>query len=221
MTEHITLEAIDVDGAIQEAAADAGDTRSDFLRKGLFAGGSLVAGGVLMGGMPAIAEAKPSAKQDRAILNYALTLEYLEAEFYKQAVASGALTGAALELGKVIAEHEAAHVKALKKALGRSAVKSPTFAFGETVTNQDKFLATAFVLENTGVAAYLGQANLPKADVPARVRARRRRGSPWRSRVEYSASLASPTTAALAGMSPFTWWGFGERAGPPRGEPSA
>ncbi len=70
-------------------------------------------------------------------------------------------------------------------------------------------------------AAYLGQANLPKADVPARVRARRRRGSPWRSRVEYSASLASPTTAALAGMSPFTWWGFGERAGPPRGEPSA
>ncbi len=163
MTEHITLEAIDVDGAIQEAAADAGNTRSDFLRKGLFAGGSLVAGGVLMGGMPAIAEAKPSAKQDRAILNYALTLEYLEAEFYKQAVASGALTGAALELGKVIAAHEAAHVKALKKALGRNAVKSPTFAFGETVTNQDKFLATAFVLENTGVAAYLGQAGRIKS----------------------------------------------------------
>ena len=46
----------------------------------------------------------------------------------------------------------------LKKALGSKAVKSPTFDFGATVTNQDKFLATAFVLENTGIAAYLGQA---------------------------------------------------------------
>ena len=159
MTEHITLEAIDTDGAIQEAADAAGlGTRSDFFRKSIYAGGTLAAGGLLMGGMPALASARPSAKQDVKILNFALTLEYLEAAFYKQATSRGALSGAALDLAKVIAHHEREHVAFLKKALGHKAVKSPTFDFGDTVTNQDKFLATAFVLENTGVSAYLGQA---------------------------------------------------------------
>jgi len=159
MTNHITMQTIDTDGAIQEAADLTGmDTRADFFRKSIYAGGSLLAGGVLMGGMPALANAKPSAKQDIAILNFALTLEYLEASFYKQAVASGALSGAAADLAKVISKHEDDHVKFLKKALGSKAVKSPTFDFKDTVTNQDKFLATAFVLENTGVSAYLGQA---------------------------------------------------------------
>lgn len=159
MSNHITLEMIDADGAIQEAADDAGlDTRADFFRKSIYAGGTLAASGLVMGGMPALASAKPSAKQDIKILNFALTLEYLEAAFYKQATSGSALSGPASDLAQVITTHEVAHVKFLKKALGRHAVKSPTFDFGDTVTNQDKFLATAFVLENTGVSAYLGQA---------------------------------------------------------------
>lgn len=159
MSSKITIQTLDNDGAVQEAAERAGfDTRSDFFRKSIYAGGSLVAGGVLMGGMPSLASAAPSAKQDIAILNFALTLEYLEGSFYKQAIANGGLSGAALKLTKVIATHEAAHVAFLKKALGSKAVKSPKFDFGATVTDQKKFLATAFVLENTGVQAYLGQA---------------------------------------------------------------
>lgn len=159
MTDHITLEMIDTDAAIQEAADSAGlDTRSGFFRKSIYAGGTLAAGGLLMGGMPALASAKPSAAQDIKILNFALTLEYLEAAFYKQATSGSALSGPALELAKVITQHEVAHVTFLKKALGSKAVKSPKFDFKDTVTNQDKFLATAFVLENTGVQAYLGQA---------------------------------------------------------------
>jgi hypothetical protein len=159
MSDHITLEVVDADGAIREAAdAVHGDTRADLFRKAGIAGGSLMAGGVLMGGLPALAAAKPSKKQDVKILNYALTLEYLEAAFYKQAVANGGLSGPALALATVIRDHEVAHVKFLKKALGGAAVKSPTFDFGDTVMNQDKFLQTAFVLENTGVSAYLGQA---------------------------------------------------------------
>lgn len=159
MTDHITLEMIDADGAIQEAAEAGGlDSRADFFRKSIYAGGTLAASGLLMGGMPALANAKPSAKQDIKILNFALTLEYLEAAFYRQAVGSGALSGATADLAHVIKSHEVAHVKFLKKALGSHAVKSPTFNFGDTVTNQDKFLATAYVLENTGVSAYLGQA---------------------------------------------------------------
>lgn len=159
MKDVITLEVVDSDGAIREAAdAVFNDTRADFFRRAGVAGGSLLAGGVLMGGLPSLAAAKPSKKQDVKILNYALTLEYLEAEFYRQAVANGAATGAALALATVIRDHEIAHVKFLKKALGRAAVKSPKFNFGDTVTNSDKFLQTAYVLENTGVAAYLGQA---------------------------------------------------------------
>ena len=159
MTDVITLEVVDADGAIREAAEAAHDaTRADFFRRAGIAGGTLVAGGVLMGGLPSLAAAAPSKKQDVKILNYALTLEYLEAAFYKQAVANGAATGAALALATVIRDHEVAHVKFLKKALGKAAVKSPSFDFGDTVTDPNKFLQTAFVLENTGVSAYLGQA---------------------------------------------------------------
>jgi rubrerythrin len=159
MTDHISLRTIDTDGAIQEAAEDAGlSTRSDFFRKSIYAGGTLAAGGLLMGGMPALAAAKPSGKQDIRILNFALTLEYLEAAFYAEALSNRAVHGKTRELALVIAKHEADHVAFLKQALGRKAVASPTFDFGDTVTNQDKFLATAYVLENTGVSAYLGQA---------------------------------------------------------------
>jgi hypothetical protein len=164
MTDLITLEMIDADGAITENAEAAGlNTRADFFRKSIYAGGTLAAGGLLMGGMPAIANAKPSAAQDVKILNYALTLEYLEAAFYKQAVAGGALSGAALSLAQVISDHEAAHVTFLKKALGKKAVKSPKFDFKGTTADQTKFLETAFVLENTGVSAYLGQAGRIKS----------------------------------------------------------
>jgi len=159
MSDLITLDVVDADGAIREAADAVDlDTRKDFFRRAGVAGGSLIAGGVLMGGMPSLAAAAPSKKQDVKILNYALTLEYLEAAFYKQAVANGAATGPALALATVIRDHEAAHVKFLKKALGKAAVKSPKFDFGDTVKDPTKFLETAFVLENTGVSAYLGQA---------------------------------------------------------------
>ncbi len=62
---------------------------------------------------------------DIDILNYALTLEYLEAAFYKEALAKGALSGATKKYATVVAADEAAHVKALKGALGSKAVKTP------------------------------------------------------------------------------------------------
>jgi len=157
LTDMISIETLDQDGALREAAVDA-DTRAGFLRKAGVAGGSLLASGVLMGGLPALASARPSKRHDVAILNYALTLEYLEAAFYREAVRKGRFDGRIGAFAKLVAEHEAAHVKALKGVLGRAAVKSPKFDFADTTTNEDKFKATAFVLENTGVAAYSGQA---------------------------------------------------------------
>jgi hypothetical protein len=163
VSQLITLEALDQDGAIRETAEAAGATRSDFLKRTGLAGAGFLAGGVLFSGFVSPAEAaistrNRSKKNDVRILNYALTLEYLESTFYNQANASGALTDQRVkEFAKVTGAHENAHVKALKAALGSAAVRKPKFDFGDTVTNQDKFRQTAQVLEDTGVAAYAGQ----------------------------------------------------------------
>ena len=158
MSDALNLAAIDIDGAVREMdEAVAGDSRADFFRKAAIGGAGIVGGGVLLG-LPAMAMASPSKKQDVAILNYALTLEYLEAAFYNEAVAGGALNAEVLAAAKTVASHENAHVTFLKKALGSAAVKKPKFDFKGTTMDQAKFVATATVLEDTGVAAYSGQA---------------------------------------------------------------
>ncbi|MDX6513098.1 MAG: hypothetical protein QOE36_2602 [Gaiellaceae bacterium] len=160
MFEELTLEDLDRDGAIQETqeAALEGSTRGDFLRKAGLGAGAVVGGGALMGAFPALASAGARvAKSDVAILNFALTLEYLEAAFYTQAVASGALTGDLAKFAGIVKGHEVAHVAFLKGALGKAAVKKPKFDFKGTTSDAKKFAATAQVLEDTGVAAYLGQ----------------------------------------------------------------
>jgi Ferritin-like domain len=159
----ITLDVLDADGAIRETAEAAGATRAAFLKKAGLTGAGFVAGGVLFEGLVSPAEAaistrKRSKKNDARILNYALTLEFLEAEFYAQANASGALTDPRVQrFAQVAGQHEADHVAALRKALGPAAIKKPKFDFKDTVTNQDKFRATTEVLEDTGVSAYAGQ----------------------------------------------------------------
>ena len=161
---HLNLEAVDADGAVREAAEAAGLDRGDFLKKSALAGGGLLVGSAMFSGILSSAEAaisttRRSSKNDVAILNYALTLEFLEAAFYAQAVANHAYgTSAALKrFAEVVADHEAKHVNFLRRALGPKAIKSPAFDFGDTVTDQAKFAATAQVLEDTGVNAYLGQ----------------------------------------------------------------
>lgn len=152
------LEELDVDGAIREAASKVdGDTRAAFLKKAGVGAGAVAAGGAFAGVIPAVASAGVAAS-DVAILNFALTLEYLEAAFYAEAVSRGKFSGKTGTFATVVAAHEAAHVAFLKKALGSAAVKSPKFNFKGTTTDMAKFMATAQVLEDTGVAAYLGQA---------------------------------------------------------------
>ena len=114
-------------------------------------------------------------------LNFALTLEYLEAEFYTMGVAASGLipAGAATTALTVIRDHENAHVNFLKAAIpqaGGVAVGKPTFDFtagdgsnnGPFVgvfSNYALFLAVAQTFEDTGVRAYKGQAgNLMTSD---------------------------------------------------------
>jgi hypothetical protein len=97
---------------------------------------------------------------DLAIVNYALTLEYLESEFYKKVIASGLFKGAVLSTIKTFGEEEAEHVVALKGVamkLGKPAPK-PTGKFPVKSATQVAMLAAT--VENLGAAAYLGQAPL-------------------------------------------------------------
>ena len=99
-------------------------------------------------------------KGDVGIAKYALTLEYLEADFYKQAAESGMLKGQALELGKVFGEHEQEHVDALEamlKKLGQTLPDKPKGKF--PLDSQESILNLAATVENLGAAAYLGQAD--------------------------------------------------------------
>ncbi|HEY8638899.1 MAG TPA: ferritin-like domain-containing protein [Solirubrobacterales bacterium] len=93
---------------------------------------------------------------DVAILNFALTLEYLEAAFYKKAQGLN-LSGDAKKYAKEIGNDEQQHVDALTAAIknaGATPVASPKFAF--PITDQKSFLKLAQVLEDTGVGAYNG-----------------------------------------------------------------
>ena len=98
---------------------------------------------------------------DLGILNYALTLEYLEADFYKQGLAGNLLSGRERELIEPIAQHEQAHVDALKatvEKVGGEPAALPTFQYpAGTFTDKASFLKTASTFEELGVNAYHGQ----------------------------------------------------------------
>jgi hypothetical protein len=166
----------DIDAVVKEAAHEAGetlegDTRLSFLKKAGLAGGGLIGGGALLSALtPAAAMAagkgRPPAsfgKGDIGILNYALTLEYLEAAFYNEATANQKKKTfikdkQAQVFLKLVTADENAHVAFLKKALGSKAVAAPKVDFGGTTADEASFIKTAVALENTGVGAYSGQA---------------------------------------------------------------
>jgi hypothetical protein len=104
-------------------------------------------------------------KQVVDVLNFALTLEYLEAAFYKEGVSkSGLIPSQYRALFRTIAAHEAAHVKLLKGALGAAAVEAPAVDFtaggkyADVFSNFETFATLSATFEDLGVAAYKGQA---------------------------------------------------------------
>lgn len=108
------------------------------------------------------------------VLNFALTLEYLEAEFYNLSIArAGLIPGPARPYYDQIAKHENAHVVLLRSALGSAAVSKPTFDFTQrgaiptVFTDVQTNYLVAQALEDTGVRAYKGQATrlIPFNDV--------------------------------------------------------
>ena len=98
-------------------------------------------------------------KGDVGILNYALTLEYLEAAFYTDVVKSGLFKGSDLQTIRKFGSEEAEHVKALTgfvKQMGGTPAPVPQTEF--PLKSAKSVLELAATVENLGAAAYLGQA---------------------------------------------------------------
>ena len=120
------------------------------------------AGGTSSGGSTTTKEKRGGDAQDLEIVQYALTLEHLETDFYAAVIASGVVKDRKLgEVAKMIHENEQAHVEALTatvKQLGGKP-KPPKTNFDAVIEGGMKMvLETAATVENLGAAAYLGQA---------------------------------------------------------------
>jgi rubrerythrin len=142
-----------------------GTTREAFLLRSTLAAGAAYGA---LSATPYITRAlAKSGVSDVDIVNFALTLEYLEATFYTMGVKQvSGLSAADKKLAKQIRDDEDAHVDALiatvKKLGGKPAAK-PTFDFGGAFASSAAFLKTANVLEDTGVSAYNGAATSIKS----------------------------------------------------------
>jgi hypothetical protein len=143
------LDDLDTDGALREAGENAGISRAAFL-------GGTIAGTVAAFAVAPTAEA--AGRQDIAVLNFALALEYLQSSFYTEAERSKAVRGKADDAARRLGAVERAHVTAFKGLLGRKAIKRPAFNFRGTTESQRAFLKTAVAFEDLAVAAYKGQA---------------------------------------------------------------
>jgi hypothetical protein len=132
-----------------------GLTRASFMLRGAMVAGAAYGVGAVS---PFVAHALAAGGGgDAEILNFALTLEYLEADFYTVKGKQVGLSGQARAYARQFGAEEEAHVSALTaaiKQLGGTPVKKPMFVF--PVTDEKSFLALASTLENTGVGAYNG-----------------------------------------------------------------
>jgi hypothetical protein len=98
---------------------------------------------------------------DIAILNFALTLEHLEARAYRDALASGKLSGKNAAYAQAYGAQEAAHVALLMQAItqaGKTPVSAQATYNFPLFTDEQAVVGFLRVLEETGVAAYNGAA---------------------------------------------------------------
>jgi hypothetical protein len=158
--------------------------RRNFLKNVGLAGAGVAAGVVLQGCSSNSGTTSAATPSQSDVLNFALNLEYLEAEFYSFATTGAAfpstITGVAgtatggkmttfvtpglQNIANEIAMDEQNHVKFLRTALGGMAVAEPTITLAAMDGTEPTFLALARAFEDTGVSAYGGAATLLSGD---------------------------------------------------------
>jgi hypothetical protein len=143
---------------VERQADGARVSRGGLLARAFAGAGVLVGAGAGAAELAASPGSQSSPARDQEIFNFALTVERLQAAFYAAALRAGRLTGEARQFAEVAGAHEQAHLRYLLGVLGPHAREAPSFRFGDAVSDQSKFIATAVQLETTGLAAYNGQA---------------------------------------------------------------
>jgi len=144
-----------------EGVQISGLTRGAFLARGALAAAAAL--GAEAAG-PFVADALGRTADDAHVLSFALTLEYLEADLYRQALTGLALSPQSHALFQEIARHEKEHVTAVAAAIrraGASPPSRPTFAF--PATDERGFLRLAQAIEEVGVSAYNGAAQAARS----------------------------------------------------------
>jgi hypothetical protein len=157
--------------------------RRNFIKNIGLAGVGIAAGAMMEACSNNSTNAQTASIPQTDVLNFALNLEYLEAEFYSIAVTGARLsstvsggnstaTGGAkvtftdsrvADIAAEINNDETLHVKYLRSALGGLAVAEPAInlnALGLGFASQAQFLTLARAFEDTGVSAYAGAATL-------------------------------------------------------------
>jgi hypothetical protein len=154
------LRTVDVGGILHETAAAAfATTRRSFLRRSV----GVAAGLAVFGTATSARAAAASTKNDTAILQFDLALEYLQAGLYTEAERLGSLTPKTLAWARVVGAHERAHVQAIKTLLGpRKTVPSPTFDYRNVTSDEQAFIKTAVAFEDLTTALLKWQA--PRLD---------------------------------------------------------
>jgi rubrerythrin len=136
-----------------------GMTRSAFILRGALAAGAAYGIGAV--GPYVSGALGATAGSDLKIIEFALSLEQIEAAFYEAGLAQGGLTGDVQKLATEFGAHEAEHATALEKLLtqlGSKPAPAPKTKF--PVNDQASFVQLAVALEDTGIAAYNGAAPL-------------------------------------------------------------
>lgn len=153
----MTTHKINLPGAAELARPR---TRRDFLKALAVAGAGATVGSAFIS-RQAFAQ---SGGGDIEIANFALTLEYLEADFYSKALDAGVLSGAAESYLAATGDHENQHVEALVgliEQFGGTPVEKPEFTYpADAFSSQASVLNLAATFEPVGVGAYLGAAPL-------------------------------------------------------------
>jgi hypothetical protein len=152
-----TIAEIDVGGVLRETAATAFvGSRGAFLKRSVGA----VAG---VGALALTADAgAATTKNDVDILQFDLALEYLQAGLYTEAERLAKLAPTTLGWARVVGAHERAHVRAIKRLLGRKVVPSPGFNYGKVTSDEQAFIKTAVAFEDLTAALLKWQA--PRLD---------------------------------------------------------
>ena len=152
-----------------EIQNDVGINRRELTKGALALGGAAmfsaaVLGATTRGGL-AFARGSPF-KNDVEVLNYALTLEFFEAELYRVIVASGKLQGKDQQYAQLFGQHEQAHVDAIIptiQKLGGTPIKAPELNL-PALTDRMMVLTLLESVEQTGISAYQGAAGFIQSE---------------------------------------------------------